>query len=70
MEEGVQAMVVSEEKSFQGEILNKLRAEKNLPSIKIVVVPMVLAEDGKIISTTRIRNSEIDYEGNLPSIDK
>ena len=70
LEEGVQAMVVSEETSFQGEILNKLRAEKNLPSIKIVVVPMVLAEDGKIISTTRIRNSEIDYEGNLPSIDK
>ncbi len=70
LEEGVQAMVVSEEKSFQGEILNKLRAEKNLPSIKIVVVPMVLAKDGKIISTTRIINSEIDYEGNLPSIDK
>jgi pantetheine-phosphate adenylyltransferase len=70
LEEGVQAMVVSEETSFQGEILNKLRAEKNLPSIKIVVVPMVLAEDGKIISTTRIRNSEIDYEGKLPSIDK
>ncbi|MCH7968340.1 MAG: pantetheine-phosphate adenylyltransferase [Thaumarchaeota archaeon] len=70
LEEGVQAMIVSEETSFQGEILNKLRAEKNLPSIKIVVVPMVLAEDGKIISTTRIRNSEIDYEGNLLSIDK
>ena len=70
LEEGVQALIVSEETSFQGEILNKLRAEKNLPSIKIVVVPMVLAEDGKIISTTRIRNSEIDYEGNLLSIDK
>ncbi len=70
LEEGVQAMVVSEETSFQGEILNKLRAEKNLPSVKIVVVPMVLAKDGKIISTTRIINSEIDYEGNLPSIDK
>ena len=70
LEEGVQAMVVSEETSFQGEILNKLRAEKNLPSVKIVVVPMVLAKDGKVISTTRIINSEIDYEGNLPSIDK
>ncbi len=70
LEEGVQAMVVSEETSFQGEILNKLRAEKNLPSVKIVVVPMVLAKDRKIISTTRIINSEIDYEGNLPSIDK
>jgi phosphopantetheine adenylyltransferase len=33
--------------------------------VKIVVVPMVLAKDGKAISTTRIRNSEIDDSGNL-----
>jgi len=66
LEEGVQALIVSEEKSLQGKVLNKLRAEKNLSEVEIVVVPMALAKDGKRISTTRIRNSEIDHEGNLP----
>jgi len=66
LEEGVQALIVSEEKSSQGKVLNKLRAEKNLSKVEIVVVPMALAKDGKRISTTRIRNSEIDHEGNLP----
>ena len=66
LEEGVQALIVSEEKSLQGKVLNKLRAEKNLSEVEIVLVPMALAKDGKRISTTRIRNSEIDHEGNLP----
>jgi pantetheine-phosphate adenylyltransferase len=59
------ALVVSEETRHKGDILNKLRKEKNLPSVKIVIVPMALAEDGSRISTTRIKNSEIDIEGKL-----
>jgi len=65
LEGKVQALVVSEETSFQGEILNKLRKEKNLPEVSIIVVPMVLAKDGDRISSSRIRNSEIDVDGNL-----
>jgi len=65
IEGSVKALVVSEETSNKGLLLNDLRAEKNLPPVKIVVVPMVLAEDGKAISTTRIKNSEIDSNGNL-----
>ncbi len=61
----MQALVVSEETSFQGEILNKLRKEKNLPEVAIIVVPIVLAKDGDRISSSRIRNSEIDVDGNL-----
>lgn len=61
----VEALVVSDETSYQGDILNKLRAEKNLGPVKTIVVPMVMASDGKRISTTRIRNSEIDMEGNV-----
>jgi len=65
IEGSVKALVVSEETSNKGLLLNDLRTEKNLPPVKIVVVPMVLAEDGKVISTTRIKNSEIDGSGNL-----
>jgi len=61
----VKALVVSEETSSKGVHLNELRAERNLPPVEIVVVPMVLAKDGKAISSTRIKNSEIDSSGNL-----
>jgi len=69
LEKEVEALVVSDEKSNQGIILNQLRAEKNLTPVKIIIVPMFLAKDGTRISTTRIKNSEIDTEGNLLSID-
>lgn len=65
LENVVEALVVSEETIEQGNILNKLRREKHLLPVEVVTVPMVLAKDGKRISTTRIRNSEIDMEGNL-----
>ena len=69
LEKEVQALVVSGETSNQGEVLNQLRKQKNLPEVDVVVVPMVLAKDGLRISTTRIKNQEIDYEGNLSSVD-
>ena len=65
LEKEVEALVVSEETLGKGQILNKLRYERQLPPVEIVSVPMILATDGKRISTTRIKNSEIDVEGNL-----
>jgi len=65
LEKEVEALVVSEETIKKGQILNKLRHERQLPPLEIVSVPMVLATDGKRISTSRIKNSEIDAEGNL-----
>lgn len=69
LQKEVQALVVSGETSNQGVVLNQLRQKKNLPPVDVVVVPMVLANDGKRISTTRIKNREIDVEGNLSSVD-
>jgi pantetheine-phosphate adenylyltransferase len=65
VEGSVKALVVSEETSAKGLHLNELRAERNLSPVEIIVVPMVLAKDGKAISSTRIKNSEIDSNGNL-----
>ena len=70
LEKEVQALIVSDETSNQGNILNELRVKKKLPPAQIVIVPMFLAKDGTRISTTRIKNSEIDIDGNLLSIDK
>ena len=70
LQEEVQALVVSDETKNQGDILNQLRTERNLSPVEVIVVPMSLAKDGERISTTRIKNSEIDSEGNLLSIDK
>ena len=69
LEKEIQALVVSDETSNQGTVLNKLRSERNLPPVEIIKVPMFLAKDGVKISTTRIKNSEIDSDGNLLPID-
>ena len=60
----VNALVVSEETRSKGQLLNKLRLEQGQSPITIIIVPMILAKDGSRISTTRIRNSEIDVHGN------
>jgi pantetheine-phosphate adenylyltransferase len=69
LEKNVQALIVSDETSNQGKVLNKLRFERNLPPVENITVPMFLAKDGVRISTTRIKNSEIDSDGNLLPID-
>ena len=61
----VDALVVSEETGKKGDILNAKRKERNFPFVEIVIVPMKLASDGNRISSTRIRNSEIDSSGNI-----
>ena len=65
IEGDVDALVVSEETSKKGDILNALRKDRNLTPVEIVTVPMKMASDGNRISSTRIRNSEIDSSGNV-----
>jgi pantetheine-phosphate adenylyltransferase len=70
LEKNVEALILSEETSFQGKELNRLRRQRNVPDVELIIVSMVLAKDGKRISTSRIRNSEIDIDGNILAIDK
>ena len=65
LEAGVQVLVLSEETKPQGAVLNRLRSESGSPPVCIITVPTVLAADGKKISSSRIRDSEIDPAGNL-----
>ncbi len=63
LEGNVEALVASEETAGRGAELNRLRRARGLPPVEVVVVPMVLAHDGRRISSTRVRNGEIDARG-------
>jgi len=58
-------IVVSPETHPVAEKINELRRKRGMPEIEIVPVPFVLAEDGVPISSTRIKNGEIDLHGRL-----
>ncbi|HIP25492.1 MAG TPA: phosphopantetheine adenylyltransferase [Archaeoglobus profundus] len=58
-------LVVSPETYSVALMINKKREELGKKPIKIVKVDFVLAEDGKPISSTRIKNGEIDRYGRL-----
>jgi len=61
----VDALVVSEETEKTAIKINQKRSEAQLPPLTIVTISMVPAENYKPISTTRIREGEIDREGHL-----
>ncbi len=64
----VKAIVVSEETLKSAEKINKKRAEKSLKELKVKVVSTLIAEDCKPISSTRIRNREINRNGKVRKI--
>ena len=43
--------------------LNQVREGKGVDKLEVVVVPIVMAYDGHRISSSRIRNGEINSEG-------
>ena len=59
------AIVVSEETEPTAIEINKIRMEKNMDPVDVIVISFVFADDGIPISSTRIRSGEIDREGHL-----
>lgn len=59
------AIVVSKETEPRAHEINEKRRSKGRPSLEIVVIDMILAEDYFPISSTRIWLMEIDHEGHL-----
>ncbi len=63
-------LVVSPETVDGGEKINEIRRERGHDSLEVIVVPHLRAEDGDIISSTRIVNGEIDEHGHLVDSDE
>jgi len=61
----IEAIIVSEETKPTAVQINKERNKKGLKPLDIITIRMVLSEDGKPISSTRIRKGEIDLKGML-----
>lgn len=59
----IQALVVSERTIETAYEINKMRKSKGLRALAIVPIRMILAQDKRTISSTRIRHGRIDREG-------
>ena len=64
----VQAIVTTESSKENCIKINALRESKNIIKLEIVIVPLVEDHEGKVISSTRIRQGEIDINGSKLSM--
>ncbi len=65
------SMILCTEETLSNCILiNEIRSKNSLAELSIIKVPHVYSEDGNIISSTRIRDGEIDLNGNIWFDDK
>jgi pantetheine-phosphate adenylyltransferase len=60
----VEAIVTTESTKENCVKINELRKSKGMPQLEIILVPLVEDKEGRVISSTRIREGEIDINGN------
>jgi pantetheine-phosphate adenylyltransferase len=61
----IEGIVVSEETEPTAEVINQRRVALGNRPLLMFVITMVLADDGKPVSSTRIRRQEVDRYGRL-----
>ena len=65
IDEDFEAIIVSDETKSTAQKINKIRLADGKTELEIVVVPMIRAQDGNRISSSRIRNKEVNSEGKI-----
>jgi len=61
----IEGIVVSVETARRAEEINELRRTRGLKPLRVFVVDMVLAEDGRPVSSSRVRAGEVDRFGRI-----
>ncbi len=61
----IDAIVVSSETKPTAEKINEIRENKGMKPLEIFTIDWVLADDGKPVSSSRIRDGEIDRDGKV-----
>ncbi len=64
-DKNIEGLVVSEETFGRALEINKIRVSKGMSPLIIFVIPLLLAENGKPVSSHRIRSGEIDRNGRI-----
>jgi len=65
LDEDFDAIIISPETRPTAEEINKIRKEKGKKPLQIIQIPFVKADDNIPISSTRIKNKEIDKDGRV-----
>jgi cytidyltransferase-like protein len=65
VEPGIDVLIASEETRSGAHKVNVARRRRGLPALRLVLIPVELADDRRPISSTRIRAGEIDARGRL-----
>lgn len=58
-------LLITPDNKHRGEEINKIRKKRRLPPFILIEVPLIVGEDQQPISSTRVRQGEIDAEGHL-----
>src|SRR5450759_342575 len=61
----LEVLVVTPDNKSRGEEINRIRKEKGLAPLGLLGVPLVSAADARPVSSTRVRDGEIDRTGHL-----
>lgn len=61
----IDALIVTKQNYHVGEEINILRNKNGKSEMMLITVPLVNAEDMRVISSTRVRRGEIDRDGRL-----
>lgn len=69
-DKNLEALIVTPENKHRGEEINNMRVAKGLKPLELLSVPLVPSEDGKPISSTRVKAGDIDSAGRLTMPEK